>query len=571
MSSSNHECNVKLNAEVLKEIGTGDLVGSIDQGTSSTRFMIFSKSGDVVASAQVEHTEYFPSGEDKVGWHEHDPIEIWKNTKKCIIAACTSLSEQTISPVNLEKTPLKAIGITNQRETTIAWNAKTGVPYHKAIVWDDLRTTKIAHRLSEGGGALPAHPGGELAEGECKSGVDRLRARTGLPLVSYFAGTKVRWLIDNVPQLRRDLEVGSGERENVRFGTIDTWLVYQLTGESSGHEGNVGGMFLTDVTNASRWLFMNINNCEWDEEAIGIMCGEDVQMPLSALPEIRASSEVYGACSEGCGVEAVVGVPVAAILGDQQAALFGQSAFTPGEAKCTYGTGIFLLMNTGTLVPSTHGLLTTIAYKIGSTITYALEGSVSHSGSTIQWLRDHLQIINSAPESETLASTTTSNDGLYFVPAFSGLFAPYWRSDARGCIVGMTASHGKGHICRAALEASAYQTRELFEAIDIDSGVNLEKLKVDGGATANKLLMQFQSDMIGVEVIRPKCMETTAMGAAFAAGLAVGVWDSLEEIRSLWAVDKTWKPTMSAANRDKNWNGWKKAVTKSFDWVEDDK
>lgn len=449
---------------------------------------------------------------------------------------------------------MKAVGITNQRETTLAWNAKTGKPYFNAIVWDCLRTTKIAENLED-----------------AQNGKDRLRARTGLPLASYFAGTKMRWLLDNVSDLQKDLQMNSPERENVRFGTIDTWILYQLTGSNmAACGGNTGGMFITDVSNASRWLLMDLKSCDWDDELINIVCGAEINVPRSALPEIKNSSEVYGKISSS-GIDALKNVPVSAILGDQQAALFGQGGFSPGEAKCTYGTGIFLMMNTGSLVPSTNGLLTTVAYKIeGQSVNYALEGSVSHSGSVIQWLRDQLQIISSAPESETLARKVTSNDGLYFVPAFSGLFAPYWKSDARGCIVGMAASHNKNHICRAALEASAYQTKELFDAIYQDSQVKLSSLKVDGGATANKLLMQFQADMIDSPVIAPKCMETTAMGAAFAAGLAVGVWKDIDEIKSLWAVGKTWKPTMSATDREKNWTGWKKAVTRSFGWVDDD-
>ena len=443
---------------------------------------------------------------------------------------------------------LAAIGITNQRETTIAWNAKTGVPYYNAIVWDDLRTTSIASQIAAG------NP-------------DRLRDKTGLPCASYFAGTKVKWMLDNVPQLQADLQ-NPDQRDYVRFGTVDTWLLYQLTGSPSQHHGaaNVGGLFYTDVSNASRWLFCDIAKVEWDKELVDTICSPH-SLPMSALPAIQKSSEVYAACAkDACRtlknspVEYVMGVPVAAILGDQQAALFGQGAYEPGEAKNTYGTGMFLMMNTGTKrVPSEHGLLTTIAYQISgktpeeSKVHYALEGSVSHSGSTIQWLRDQLGLISNAAESETFARTTDHNDGMYLVPAFAGLFAPHWRSDARACMVGMTATHRKGHVCRAALEAAAYQAREVFDAIYADSKVLLKSLKVDGGGTHNKLLMQFQSDIINVPVVKPVVMETTSMGAAFAAGLAVGVWDSLDEIRKLWNVAETFKPTMTESEREKPW------------------
>jgi glycerol kinase len=459
--------------------------------------------------------------------------------------------EAVIQALNQKKIQytLKAIGITNQRETTIAWNASTGKPYYNAIVWDDTRTTTIAHAIARGD-------------------PDRLRDKTGLPLASYFAGTKVKWLLDNVPELQDDLEKSP---DQVRFGTIDTWVLYQLTGTPTTTEdtANVGGLFLTDVSNASRWLFCDIAKVQWDETLIDMVCSPH-KVPLSALPEIRPSSQIYATCSkESTGIAALEGVPVAAILGDQQAALFGQCAFEPGEAKNTYGTGMFLMMNTGTTpVPSNHGLLTTIAYQLGDKVYYALEGSVSHSGSTIQWLRDQLKIISKASESETLASD--HNDGLYFVPAFAGLFAPHWRSDARACIVGMTASHHKGHICRAALEAAAYQAREVFDAIYADSKVLLKSLKVDGGGTNNQLLMQFQADIINVPVVKPKIMETTAMGAAFCAGLAVGVWKDLQEIRDLWSVAQTFQPSMPEVEREKNWRGWQRAITKSLDWVEEE-
>jgi glycerol kinase len=436
------------------------LIGSIDQGTSSTRFLIFTHQGKIAASAQMEHTQFFPS--QHIGRHEHDPIEIWQNTLQCIQNVVKALQESEFQ-IDLQKQPLKAIGITNQRETTIAWNATTGEPYYNAIVWDDLRTTDIASSIANGNQNI-------------------LREKTGLPVASYFAGTKVIWMIDNVAQLQEDL-MDPHKKDQVRFGTVDTWLVYQLTGtpstSSTESAANVGGTFLTDVTNASRWLFMDLKTLQWDEGLIEQVCnGSKVSFPISALPDIKSSSEVYGYCSKEFGVAALEGTPIAAILGDQQAALFGQGAFSPGEAKNTYGTGLFLMMNTGTTpTPSTHGLLTTVGYRLGEEeAVYALEGSVSHSGSTIQWLRDQLQIIKSAPESEVYAKKVDSNDGLYFVPAFSGLFAPYWRSDARACIVGMTASHNKNHFCRAALEATAYQTKDVFDAIDRDSHVSLKEL-----------------------------------------------------------------------------------------------
>ena len=539
--------NIQVYIGVLKKAQQDDLIGAIDQGTSSTRFLVFTKSGQIGASAQMEHTQIFPEGEYKVGWHEHNPMEIWENTKTCIEAVVKALKNK--ASIDLLINPLKAIGITNQRETTIAWNAKTGLPYYNAIVWDDVRTTHIAAQLGH---------------------VDRLRSKTGLPLASYFAGTKVKWLLDNVEVLRDDLKATP---HDVKFGTIDTWLAYQLTGVKSKQEraGNIGGMHITDVSNSSRWLFLNIHTVQWDQELVDIVCAPH-SFPLSCLPTIFPSSHVYAICKASCGIPALDTTPIAAILGDQQAALFGQTAFTPGEAKNTYGTGLFLMMNTGTkIVPSKHGLLTTIAYQLGrdGEVHYALEGSVSHSGSTIQWLRDQLNLIDTAAQSESFANTTMHNDGLYFVPAFAGLFAPHWRSDARACIVGLTASHHKGHVCRAALEAAAYQTREVFDAIYADSNVQLKALKVDGGGTTNKLLMQFQSDIINVDVIKPEVMETTAIGAAFAAGLAVKVWKDLDELKLLWAIAETYTPTMEADNRQKYWKGWQKAVSKSMGWIDD--
>ena len=443
------DCETSVNVDVVKQAGPSPaLIGSIDQGTSSTRFLVFTRLGQIAASAQMEHTQIFP--DEHAGWHEHDPIEIWENTCTCIKKVVGALKESELA-IDLKVTPLKAIGITNQRETTIAWNSKTGKPYFNAIVWDCVRTSGIASDIADG------------------LGKDRLRDKTGLPLASYFAGTKVRWLLDNVPELRSDLQ-NKSKCNQVRFGTIDSWLVYQLTGSPSSHIGtaNVGGDFVTDVTNASRWLFMDLATLRWDQDLVDQIChGSGVSFPITCLPEIKSSSVIFGQCATGFGVEEVEGVKIAGVLGDQHAALFGQGAFEPGEAKNTYGTGLFLMMNTGSVpVPSSHGLLSTVAYQLGDeSPVYALEGSVSHSGSTIQWLRDQLQIIKDAAESETLAKQTNSNDGLYFVPAFAGLFAPYWRSDARACIVGMTASHTKCHFARAALEAGAYQTKDVFDAI----------------------------------------------------------------------------------------------------------
>ncbi|MGK3736229.1 MAG: glycerol kinase [Bacillariaceae sp.] len=573
---STFECKTSVNAEALIAAGAEcgpsslsistpaiPLIGSIDQGTSSTRFLVFTHLGQIAASAQMEHTQIFPV--NHVGWHEHDPIEIWDNTLTCIKNVVHALKESKFN-IDLKTQPLKAIGITNQRETTIAWNTITGIPYHNAIVWDDLRTTDVAHTIANGD-------------------PNRLRSETGLPIASYFAGTKVRWLIDNNPELRADL-LNTERRSQVRFGTIDTWLLYQLTGSKAEGQGqgaaaaaNVGGLFITDVTNASRWLFMDLHTLKWDKVLIDTVCGHDgssldggVSIPLSALPDIKSSSLYYGKCAIGFGEPAIEGTPIAGILGDQQAALFGQGAFEPGEAKNTYGTGLFLMMNTGTKpTPSTHGLLTTVAYCIGNEKpVYALEGSVSHSGSTIQWLRDQLQIIDDASESEIYARKVDSNDGMYFVPAFAGLFAPYWKSDARACIVGMTASHNKNHFCRAALESAAYQTKDVFDAINVDSHVPLKELRVDGGGTANTLLMQFTADMTDVPVIKPVVKETTALGAAFAAGLAVGVWKDTKEIKSLWAEEERFVPSMDSKLREKYLKGWKKAIQKSMDWVDDD-
>jgi glycerol kinase len=545
------------------------LIGSIDQGTSSSRFIVFTDKAQILASAQIEHTQYYPSSsssscleegdegdDDRIGWHEHDPLEIWYRTKSCIEAVAEALERYDSSTrgnhhkIHLQ-TALAGIGITNQRETTVAWNAETGKPYYRAIVWDDVRTNTIARTIAKGN-------------------TNRMRKKTGLPIASYFAGTKVRWLIDHVPELQRDLQ-DAIKRDQVRFGTIDTWLLYQLTGQPSnntdGGAANVGGMHGTDVSNASRWLFLDIHKLQWDNKLIRKICGID--LPASALPGIYPSSHIYQYVSSS--VPVLQGVPIAAILGDQQAALFGQCAHQPGEAKNTYGTGMFVLMNTGhRAITSKAGLITTVAYQIGQDgpVAYALEGSVAQCGSVVQWLRDQLGILSNAKEADVLACQTEHNDGIYFVPAFSGLFAPYWRSDARGCIVGMTASHHKGHICRAALEAAAYQAREVLDAIHSDSKVVLKSLRVDGGGTQSQLLMQFQADMLGVTVEKPRIMETTALGAAFAAGLATNVWRDLDEIKQFWQISQSYEPTMSQEERDKYWKGWKKAVTRSLGWIE---
>jgi glycerol kinase len=545
------ECKVSVFKEAIENAGeNASFVAAIDQGTSSSRFLLYTRLGEIAASAQVEFTQIFPP--DYVGWHEHDPFEIWDSVVTCMDAVADACHKASVPIV------IQALGITNQRETIIAWNSATGRVYYNAIVWDDVRTTDVAAKIAHG------HP-------------NVLRDKTGLPIASYFSATKVRWLLEHVQELRRDL-LDEATRGQVRFGTVDTWLTYQLTGgrrtpitqDRVAHEG---GRFVTDVTNASRWLFLNLHTVSWDPHLISLICTPTgIDLPLSALPIILPSSCLIGHCSTDSGVPPMLQkVPIAGLIGDQQAALFGQAAFEPGEAKNTYGTGLFLMMNTGTTpVASAHGLLTTLAYQVGeqSPPVYALEGSVSHSGSTIQWLRDQLQIIHTASESETLAAHTTSNDGLYFVPAFAGLFAPYWRPDARACIVGMTASHNRFHIARAALEAAAYQTKEVFDAMNIDSHVPLKELRVDGGGTANKLLMQFQADMIQVPVVKPMVMETTSRGAAFCAGLAVGFWKDQDELKALWKENMRFIPAMEHDDRRKNWLGWKKAVTKSLDWID---
>ena len=496
-------------------------VAAIDQGTTSTRCMIFDHSGRVVSVDQREHEQIFP----QAGWVEHDPEEVWQNTRQVCAGA--------LAKRDLVTSDIVAVGITNQRETAVVWDRTTGKPVYNAIVWQDTRTDRIVDELAKNGGP------------------DRYRARTGLPLATYFSGPKVKWILDNVDGARAKAEAG-----DLLFGNMDTWVLWNATG------GPEGGLHYTDPTNASRTMLMDLDTLSWAEEHAA-----DMGIPMSMLPEIRSSSEVYGNIRER---GALGGVPVAGILGDQQAATFGQACLSPGEAKNTYGTGNFVLLNTGTeKVMSENGLLTTVCYKIGDNdAVYALEGSIAVTGSLVQWLRDNLGIIGAAPEIETLARGVDDNGGAYFVPAFSGLFAPYWRSNARGAIVGLTRFVNKGHIARAVLEATAFQSREVIDAMNADSGVALTSLKVDGGMVENELLMQFQADILGVPVIRPVVAETTALGAAYAAGLAVGFWETEDDIRTNWAQDKQWEPNMDDTHREKIYRTWKKAVTKTFDWVE---
>ncbi|MYW89247.1 glycerol kinase GlpK [Amycolatopsis rubida] len=498
-------------------------VAAIDQGTTSTRCMIFDHSGRVVAVDQREHEQIFP----KAGWVEHNAEEIWENTRAVAAGA--------LAKADLRPTDIAAVGITNQRETALVWDRNTGKPVYNAIVWQDTRTDKIAGELGALGG-----------------GQERYRSKTGLPLATYFSGPKIKWILDNVEGARARAEAG-----DLVFGNMDTWVLWNMTG------GTDGGVHVTDPTNASRTLLMDLDTLQWDEDIAA-----EMGIPLSMLPEIRSSSEVYGKVRPR---GALAEVPIAGILGDQQAATFGQACLSPGEAKNTYGTGNFVLLNTGTeKVMSENGLLTTVCYKIGSNDTvYALEGSVAVTGSLVQWLRDNLGLISSAAQIEEFARTVEDNGGAYFVPAFSGLFAPYWRSDARGAIVGLTRFVNKGHLSRAVLEATAFQSREVIDAMNADSGVPLKSLKVDGGMVVNELLMQFQADILGVPVIRPVVNETTALGAAYAAGLAVGFWESEDDIRTNWAKDKQWDPAMDESRREKEYRNWKKAVTKTFDWVED--
>lgn len=493
-----------------------DYIGALDQGTTSTRFIVFNRSGKIAASAQKEHQQIYP----QPGWVEHDPEEIWTRTREVI--------SQAMAQGGLQPRDLAGIGITNQRETAVLWNRKTGRPVHNALVWQDTRV------------------GSAVSELERDGGPDRFRAKTGLPLSTYFSSLKIRWLLDNVAGVRAQAEAG-----DILFGTIDTFLLWRLT----------GGLHLTDCTNASRTQLMNLATLDWDPELLGAF-----EIPPQILPRICSSSESYGTAT----LDSVKGVPIAGILGDQQAALVGQTCFQAGEAKNTYGTGCFLLMNTGRgIVPSRCGLLTTVAFRLkDQPANYALEGSIAITGALVQWIRDNFGLIRHSTEIEALARTVEDNGGIYFVPAFSGLYAPYWKHNARGVIAGLTRYTNKGHLARAVLEATAFQTREVVEAMEQDSGIPLATLRTDGGMVENDLLMQFQADILDREVVRPVVKETTALGAAYAAGLATGFYESIDDLRAQWSVDHTWKPSMDRTRREQMYASWKKAVTRSFDWVE---
>jgi glycerol kinase len=495
-------------------------IGAIDQGTTSTRFIVFDRSGRIVSVAQKEHEQIFP----QPGWVEHDASEIWRRTQEVIADA--------LKQRGLSGSDLAAIGITNQRETTVVWDRKTGHPVYNALVWQDTRVDRSVSELAGDGGP------------------DRFRAKTGLPLATYFSGLKIRWILDNVAGVRERAESG-----DILFGNIDSFLVWNLTG------GTRGGLHVTDCTNASRTQLMNLETLDWDQELLGA-----IGVPRQMLPKIVSSSEVYGVAA----LDSLKGVAVAGILGDQQAALVGQTCFKSGEAKNTYGTGCFLLMNTGDKpVTSKYGLLTTVAYRIGDQPTaYALEGSIAITGALVQWIRDNFGLISKSSDIEVLARTVKDNGGVYFVPAFSGLYAPYWRTNARGVIAGLTRQTNKGHLARAVLEATAFQTREVVEAMEKDSGIALDVLRTDGGMVEDDLLMQFQADILNRPVVRPVVKETTALGAAYAAGLAVGFYKDFDDLRSQWSVDHTWQPHMDAKQREAMYGSWQKAVTRSFDWLD---
>jgi glycerol kinase len=507
--------------KVRAEKAMEKFVISVDQGTTSTRAIIFNEAGEALASGQLEHKQIM----SQAGWVEHDAVEIWDNARAVV--------GQALGSLNITRHSIAAVGITNQRETTVIWNKHTGVPVYNALVWQDTRTQPIVDLLAQ------------------KGGVNRFREISGLPLATFFSGTKITWILENVAGVKEAAEAG-----DLLFGTMDTWLLWNFTG------GPEGGVHKTDVTNASRTMLMNLRTLAWDEDVAA-----EFGVPLKMLPEICSSSEIFGIVSESSLLR---DVPISGILGDQQAATFGQAAFSKGESKNTYGTGNFLIFNTGEeVVLSKNGLLTTLAYQLGKAKpVYALEGSIAVTGSLIQWLRDNLNFFQNAPEVEDMANTVADNGGAYFVPAFSGLFAPHWRPDARGALVGLTRFINKGHIARAALEATAFQTLEVLDALNADSGVALTELKVDGGMTQNNTLMQFQADILGVPVIRPVITETTALGAAYAAGLAVGFWSDLDQLRSRWKEGKRWIPNMEDAERQRQIKLWKKAVTKTLDWVE---
>ena len=496
-------------------------IGALDQGTTSTRFIIFDHRGRSVATAQREHEQIMPSP----GWVEHDPLEIWRRTLEVI--------EEAAAQRGLRSKDLAAIGLTNQRETTVVWNRHTGIPVYNALVWQDTRVADEVARFTR------------------SHGQDAFRQKTGLPLTTYFSGLKLAWILNHVKGARQD-----AERGDLLFGNMDSYLLWNLTG------GIESGVHFTDVTNASRTQLMNISTLEWDPEMLAAF-----EIPAVMLPQIKSSSEVYGSLSR----TSLAGVPIAGILGDQQAALVGQTCFQPGEVKNTYGTGCFMLMNTGELKQSRSGLLTTVAYKLGNQpVCYALEGSVAITGALVQWLRDNLGLIAKSEDVETLAQSVDDNGGVYFVPAFSGLYAPYWKDSARGTIVGLTRYSNKGHLGRAVLEATAFQTRELVEAMEQDAGIRFAELRTDGGMIANELLMQFQADILNRPVLRPAMRETTALGAAYAAGLACGFYESLDELRENWNVDRTWTPKMEEHQRERIYRKWKKAVTRSFDWLDED-
>lgn len=494
---------------------------AIDQGTTSTRAMVFDAHGMPVATGQIEHRQFFP----RPGWVEHDPLEIWRNTREVIGVA--------LAQADITRHDVEAVGITNQRETAVVWDRRTGKPIHRAIVWQDTRTQDLVDRLAADGG------------------VDRFKDITGLPLATYFSATKVAWMLEHVDGARAGAESG-----DLLFGTIDTWLLWNLTG------GPDGGVHATDVTNASRTLLMDLRKLEWSDDLLGAF-----DIPRAMMPEIRASSDHFGMIESSSLLRSA---PIAGILGDQQAATFGQAAFDRGESKNTYGTGNFLIVNTGEeLVKSSHGLISTVAYQVaGEKPRYALEGSIAVTGSLVQWLRDSLGLIDSSAQVETLARSVDNSGGVVIVPAFSGLFAPYWRPDARGAILGLTRFANRSHIARAALESVAFQSREVIDAAAADTGVDIPELKVDGGMVVNDLLLQIQADILGTSVVRPVVAETTALGAAYAAGLTVGFWSSRDQLRTLWQEDARWEPSIDAKEREARMAQWRKAVTRTFDWVE---
>jgi glycerol kinase len=496
------------------------VIAALDQGTTSTRCILFSSRGEIVSSAQKEHKQIFP----KPGWVEHDSIEILENSKEVIL--------QAVKKAGISHNEINSIGITNQRETTVLWNKATGIPYGNAIVWQDTRTDKICENLAMSGKK------------------ELFSSRTGLPIVSYFSGPKIKWILENNPLLKKDIL-----RNEVCFGNIDSWLIWNLTG------GINGGNHFTDVTNASRTLLMDLKTLSWDTELLEIL-----GIPHRILPEIKPSSHFFGVTTD-----IIAGTPICGNLGDQQAALFGQVCFQPGDAKNTYGTGCFMLLNTGTeIIKSSHGLLSTVGYQIGNQApVYCLEGSIAITGALVQWLRDNIGIIQKSNEIETLAKSVSDNGGVYIVPAFSGLYAPYWRSNARGLIIGLTRFANKGHIARAALEATAFQTLDVLKAMEKDAKIDLNLLKVDGGMVKNEFLMQFQSDIMNNRVVRPKITETTALGTAYAAGLETGFWRTKEELVENWKDEKTWLPKMKDLQRSKLLKNWNKAIEKSFDWIED--